>query len=312
MKAFIPYDVTDDMIVSSSIPEPAIDEPIWNNATTYAEFAQVSVISANSHQIFESLVAGNINNDPLTTNRDVLKEGAKWILKGKTNRHRMFEYNKGAPSVASSPLNLVIRPGKRIGAIALGGLKATILDLTVTNGIDGPVAYTLDGTLQDRKVSSPYEWCFARFSYISIISTFNIPPISDPVIYLTLTDPTGIVELGRFAFGEAVYIGNIQWSPIVDSDNYSTIEWDKFGEATFSPLPRKPAREYKVIFKNNRLEIIQKLEADANAQITFWSGMDDMESEFSQTLMMFGAYGNYQIDIGNLSESVLNISLKGV
>ena len=118
MKAFIPFVITDDMLISSSIAEPDTAEPAYDTAVTYAEFAQVSDIGTNKHDVYESLVSGNLNNP--------LSDKTKWILKGKTNRWRMFDYSQGNPSVAASPLTVVLRPGKRIDSFALE-LKASLV-----------------------------------------------------------------------------------------------------------------------------------------------------------------------------------------
>lgn len=67
MKAFIPIDITDARFVSSTIAEPDVSEPAWSSGTTYAEFDQVSVISADTHDVYESLQSSNLNHNPATS-----------------------------------------------------------------------------------------------------------------------------------------------------------------------------------------------------------------------------------------------------
>lgn len=302
MRAYIPYTITDSMIVSSSVTEPASNEPAYSATVTYAEGAQVSVITANSHLVYESLVAGNLNN-PVT---DI----TKWILKGNTNRWRMFDYNQGNPTVAPSPFTLVLMPGKRVDSLTLE-LKATTLEVNVNKGIGGPLVYTLDGFLQERKATNAYEYCFLPFSYRRMVTTNNIPPVTDPVITITLTDPSGFVEVSRLAVGQSTFLGNIKWSPIVDADNYSKIEWDQFGHASLTPVPSLPLNEHKVIFKNNRLDIVRRFRDEANGRAAVWSGMDDIQGDLSESLIIFGVYRSYQIEV-EPAESILNLSLKGI
>ncbi|MBY0474221.1 MAG: hypothetical protein K2Q13_04055 [Nitrosomonas sp.] len=304
MRAFIPITIIDSMLISSTVAEPDASEPAYDVATTYAELDQVSVVTTDSHLVYESLVAGNVGN-PVT-------DETKWILKGNTNRFRMFDYNQGMPSIGTSPMTVVLRPGRRIDSLMLDGLKASLLDITVRNGIDGDAAYTLDGYLLSRAVTTWYEYFFAPFIYTKTVATFQIPPVADPVIYLTLSDPSGLVELGRYATGQSIHIGDIEWNPIVDSDNYSEITWDEFGKATLTPVPSIPTNEHKILTKKSRLNAVRQFRDTANAKAVVWSGLDDMTSPYQESLVLFGVYRNFQIDISNQAEAVINLSLKGI
>ncbi len=305
MKAFIPIDITDAMLVSSTVAEPDAEEPSYNAATTYAEFAQASVITANSHLVYESLVSGNVGN-PVT-------DETKWILKGKTNRYRMFDWNQGNPSVGASPMTVVIRPGKRISAIMLEGLKASTVDITITDGIGGPVAFTLDGYLLVRQVTTYYEYFFAPFVYDKVVATFEVPPVTDPVITVTLTDPSGVIEVSRFATGLDTYLGAVEKSnPVVDSDNYSEITYDPFGHATLNPIPSIPTTDQKLFCKSSRLNVVRQFKDQANAKAVVWSGLDDIEHDYQEALVLIGVYQNFQIDLSDPNYPVINLTLKGI
>lgn len=304
MKAFIPIDITDAMLVSSTVAEPDGAEPAYNPATTYAEFAQVSVITMDSHLVYESLVSGNLGN--------AVTDKTKWILKGNTNRFRMFDWNQGNPSIGQSPMTVVIRPGKRIDALMLEGLKASMVDITIRNGTDGDVVFTLDGYLLERNVTTFYEFFFAPFIYIKSFATFEIPPIPDPVIYVTLSDPSGTVELSRLAVGQSTYLGPIQWNPVSDTDNYSEIERDKFGRATMTPIPSTPLAEVKLEPDANKTNMIRQFKEQANARAVVWSALDDIDSPYREALVVIGFYDNFRIDISNHEFTVIDLSIKGI
>ena len=312
MKAYIPIDITDEMLVSSSIAEPDVNEPLYDPEETYAEFDQVSVISKNSHQVFESLADNNLGNDPLTTNSDVLQENAKWILRGNTNRFRMFDWNQGDPSVSTSPMTIVIRPRDLIDAIMLDGLKATLLELTVKNGIDGDDVYTLDADLRERNATHFDEYFFEPFVQVKKLVTFKVPPVGDPVIYITLSDPSGIVELSRLAVGLSTYLGPIEWNPISDTDNFSEIEWDELGRAKLTPVPSIPLAEVKLQPNANKTNTIRQFKELANAKAAVWSALDDLDSPYRESLIIFGVYENFRIDISNKAFTTIDLSLKGI
>lgn len=305
MRAFIPVDITDSMLVSSTIAEPYASEPAWSAATTYAAGALVSVVAANSHLLYESLVGSNLNHPPATS-------PAHWILKSYTNRFRMFEWNQGDPSVAESPITVVLRPGKRIDAIFLDGMKATTLEIVVTNGPGGDVVFTLDAQLQTRTVSSFTEFYFTPFLYQKKLVTFDVPMVPDPVITITLSDPSGSVEVGRIACGLSTYQGNIKWNPVSDLENYSEIVWDDFGKATLTPVPSIPMTEQKVIVDIGRVNVVRNFRDSANAKAAVWSGLDDVDYGYTESLIIFGVYRSFRIDITNPSYAEVTLSLKGI
>lgn len=312
MRGTIPYAITDDMIVSSSIPEPAENEPTWGIDVTYDEFALVSVVTENSHLVYESLVSDNAGNNPQLTNSDVVPAvSAKWKYKYSTNRHRMFDYIKGDVSVAVSPFKLVLRPKKRVDTISFFDLQATYLDITVRDYGDPSAVYTLDGFLLERNVTSIYEYFFAPFVYVKKVATFNIPPIHDPIIEITLSDTSGLVEIGRLAVGQSTYLGAIQWNPVVDADNYSKIKWDEFGRAELTPIPSVPSNQQKIAVNAHRLNLVRQFRELSNAVPVVWSGLDDMEHRYTESLLIFGIYDSFQIVEVSDSFSELNLSIKG-
>ena len=304
MKAFIPLEITDNRFVSSTIDEPAPNELSWDDTVAYKEFDQVSVITANSHLVYESLTS-NTDKPPADSPND-------WILRGKTNRFRMFDMNQGNPSIGTSPMVVVIRPGQVINALAIE-LKATLMDVTVTDGIGGKVVYTIDGYLLDRHVTTYYQYFFAPFVYNKIVSSFSIPPVKDPVITMRLEDPSGTVEVSRFAVGNSIHLGATEnQNPTVDSDNYSKIEWDEFGKSTLTPVPSIPTTDQKIFLKSSRLNLIRQFREDSNATAAFWSALDDKKHDYAESLAIFGVYRNFQIDLTDPNIPVINLSLKGI
>ena len=307
MKAYVPFEITDDMVISSSIAEPDASEPEWSSAVTYVEGNSVSVIDTNSHLVYEALanVTANLNKPPATS-------PTFWIEKSKTNKFRMFDYNQGNPSVAQSPLTVVLRPGKRIDAITLD-LKAAEVDIAVKDGIDGDDVFTLNGYLLERNVTSFYEFFFAPFVYRKLVTTFQVPPVADPVIYLTLTDPSGVVEVDGFAVGLSTYLGAVQdTGPIADTDNYSEITTDDFGKTTFNPVPSVPKAELTLFAKANKTELIRQFKRESEAKIAVWSGLDDIENPYTQSLVLFGFHRSFPIDLSDRNIVVVRLSLKGV
>ena len=304
VKAFIPIDITDARFVSSTIAEPDTAEPAWNSGTNYAEFAQVSIITTDSHLVYESLQSSNLNHPPTTS-------PTWWILKSNTNRFRLFEWNRGFGSQGVSPLEVVIRPAKRINAVMLEGLTAKTAAIKVQDGIDGPVVLFASRDLLARHATTPYQWCFAPFVYDKTFATFEIPAVIDPVITMTLTDPSGLCEIGRFAVGMAIDLGEVEWNSVSESENYSEIEWDAFGKATLNPIPSQPTLELPVTADAISINRVRQFKELANAKAVVWSAMQSIEA-YREMHTLIGVYQRFKFTPLNHRILQIDLTLKGI
>lgn len=303
VKAFIPFDITDAMLVSSSITEPSAAEPAWNAGSTYAEFDRVSVVGANSHLVYESLVASNLNNPPATS-------PTKWILKSYTNRFRMFEWNRGLPSVGGSPQTTVLRPGKRINAIVLLGIKAANLEITVQDGVGGTVVYSVTKNLLARHAMTPYEIAFTPFIYDTVFATFDVPPVGDPVITVRLTHPDGVCELDRFCIGMATDIGEVEWDTVAEDENYSDITYEA-GAAVFAPVPNMPGLEMTLSIEAKRVDRALQFKNLSNGKAVVWSAMHRLDN-YRQMHVMIGPYQRFRFTAQNHRLSQINLRIRGI
>ena len=126
-KVLIPETITDSMLTSSSIAEPAASgEDAYNSGTTYAIGDTVSVISTNEHNLYRSLQNSNTGNTPVP----LPGESAWWLHIGKTNRWNIFDLATNYKSSGSSPVTYTITPGVRFDSFAVGA-GADFAKLTV-------------------------------------------------------------------------------------------------------------------------------------------------------------------------------------
>lgn len=302
MRATIPIEVTDSMIVSSTIPEPFIDEPEYSSATTYAVDAKVTV----GHDVYVSLESGNTGNNPLTS--------SKWKYIYKSNKYRMFDFKSGIPSsVSDSSMMLVIRPGKRIDSIILGGLKADRAEIIVKRSDTNEVVYELDVTLRKRNVTTWWEYLFAEFEQQRILSTYQIPPIADPIVQITLYSNSQSIEIERLGFGLSFYLGAVQKvSPIVDTEDFSIIQRDSFGRATLEPRPGIPTAKVKIATRANRLNAVLDFKLKSGGKIVAWSGLDDIVHNYSEPLAFFGFHQEFTADLSDEGFAQIDLFLEGV
>lgn len=303
VKALFPLEITDAMLLSSSVAEPDVAEPAWSSATTYAEFAQVSVITANSHLVYESLAAGNYGHAPAAS-------PDWWILKSYTNRWRMFEFNRGTASQGVSPLTIVLRPGSRINAVMLFGLTAANITLTVQSGIGGAVVLSIDKNLLARNAMTPYEWAFLPYVYDKSFAIFDVPPVADPVVTITLTHPGGACGVERLGTGMTTDLGEVEWESAIEDENYSDITYES-GKAVLTPAPNWPGLEMTLEVRPNRLNRILQFKELANGRAVMWSAMQNL-SDYEQMHMMLGPYQRFRLISKNHRQVVFNLKIRGI
>ncbi|SFK91942.1 hypothetical protein SAMN05216302_10219 [Nitrosomonas aestuarii] len=304
VKAYIPIEITDARFVSSTIAEPDPAEPEWLPGGTYNTGEDVSVIATDSHLVFQSLVDGNNGNPPATS-------PTKWILKGKTNRFKMFDWNKATPSVGASPVTVVVRPGRVINAITLEGIKATNAKITVQNGIGGTVVLSIDKNLLARHATNTYEYFYAPFVYDEVLSTYDVPPVADPVVTITLTDPSGTCELGRFATGQAINLGEVEWDTVSEDENNSGVTFDDFGYAELNPVPSNPQLDMEIELESKRVNRVRQFKRQANAKAVVWSGMQDVDA-YREMHTIIGVYQRFEMTARNHKYAKFDLSLKGI
>lgn len=121
MKLLRPYTITDSNL-TSNVPENDAGE--YSATATYG--AGEVVISSTLHRKYESLVADNTGN--------ALDDVSKWLDLGPTNRWAMFDTKNGTATTAASPIDIDVLVDGRADGLALLGLDATSVTVTMTAG----------------------------------------------------------------------------------------------------------------------------------------------------------------------------------
>tara|TARA_R110000822_G_scaffold3317_1_gene14747 strand:+ start:3712 stop:4959 length:1248 start_codon:yes stop_codon:yes gene_type:complete len=125
MQIIKPVTVTNAILTSSTVPETDYAE--WNAASTYAVGDKVIVIGV-THKIFESLTAGNINQNP------VGGDGTQWLTLGATNRWKAFDQKIADQVIKQDSINYVFGSyNSNVTSLALFNLLGISTNVTVTD-----------------------------------------------------------------------------------------------------------------------------------------------------------------------------------
>jgi hypothetical protein len=300
-----PLTITDAMLTSSTVAEPdsGAGEAAWNSGTTYA--ANDRVIRTTTHRIYESKAGGNLNHDPATDTTETY-----WLDVGPTNRWAMFDLLRNTGTTDGSPLTVVITPGARIDAIAVVGIEADSISISMTSSAVSVYSYTED--LRTRETLDWYDYFFGEFEQKSAVALFDLPPYTNGVITVTLTRATGDCTCGGVVLGQSVDLGSTIHGAENDALNFSKVERDDFGTATLVQRRTIPKTNQQTRIAKLAVNKALKVRQDLNAMPALWSGLDDATSGYFEPLLILGIYKRFTISMDQPEDALISLELEEV
>ena len=287
---------------SSSVAEPDAGETEWNPATNYAVGA-IAILGAR-HRKYERIIAGTTATSPHL-------DSTNWDDVGATNRWAMLDLYSNQQTVTAGPLVLTIAPGKRIDSVCLVGLAASTAKIEV---FVGGVLYYTTGAVNtlNRNTISWSTYLFGGFSFKSTLVKFDIPPVANATVVITLTGST--VKCGGVVAGMSVYLGRAQYSATNSALNFSKIDRDDFGTlATLVPRRSVPKLEVDTEVPRVYINAIRAVRDELNAVPALYSGLDDLTDEdYFEALLILGIYREFTIDVAYVDEAKISLQLEGI
>lgn len=267
-----------------------VTEVAYNSGATYGLGDRV--ISTAWHRMYESLQINNVGK-PLPVPPET--ETDWWLEVGTTNRYASVDAARNTQTIAASPLTLSISPGQRINSIAVMGMEADSLTITMVNA--GSTVYSKTFDLRLRRVRNAYEYAFRPFDLQRSVVQFDLPPFFNATINLTLTRSTGIVKLGSVTVGNFVYLGRHLTDAENDSLNFSEINRDKYGTATLKPIRSLPVTTQTCLIEKRYVNDLLDARQLLDAVVAVYSGLDDRgSSDWFEAFLIQGVYKRFTIN----------------
>lgn len=321
-----PIEITDAVLTSSSVAEDDAIE--WTAAGGYSGGQRV--ISRATHRVYESLIARNIGNDPLTTT------GA-WLDVGSTNRWAMFDQAIGSTTSADSPISVTLRPGPKTTGLAIldttaasvrvqasgydrmiaitdGSGAALFLDLVIPAG--GSVTITLNprGKAAQREPwddgtawADTVDWR----DTIAGTATAESPAWNDTTGWKDTTgwqdagSNDGTVSIGTLLIGTLRPLGITEGSASSGITDYSRRETDDFGELAIVPRAWSKRMAAKALIRTDAVDQVVGRVAAVRALPSLWLGDASMDS-----LTVYGFFKEFSVEVGE-TLSKLSLSIEG-
>lgn len=310
MKIIIPELITDDTLVSSTIPETDYAE--WSSLTTYArgDF----VISTTSHTVYRSLTDANLDNDPDLEQiaiADPLIEDpdpVNWQVISATNRWKMFDQKPSVRAVQASEIEVVLIPDGLISGVAGFGVKASTVVVSVV--YDSVEVYQNTLVMQDDTiVATWWDYFFAPISLLTEFVLVDVPPYSGAEITITLTGG-GDVECGQIVVGETRTIGETVFGGTsFNGLDFSFVQQDEFGDLTTVQRAATRVSNYEVVIPSGYLlgfdNLMRSLRGGTAA---VWVGLEDPK----RAAVNYGFYRDYRSVYQTVDISLVNLQIQGI
>ena len=236
----VPLAITDAMLTSSTVAEPAAGETAWVSAGNYVVGDRR--IRVATHREYECDVAH--------TGITILPEDdpTRWRDIGPTLRWAMFDNTVSTVTSSTTSLTVVVEPGF-FNASALYGLTGSNVSVTVKDAPAGATIYSYSGAL-DGPYSDWYDWLFGPYRQKTKLVLSGIVPYPDAELTITVSAATGAaVGIGMCCIGDMRPLilgdwGGMKYGAKAEPIDSSYIKDDGFGNLTIKK--RRSATDMRV------------------------------------------------------------------
>jgi len=294
-KAVKPLVITPALLISTTAVETYAE---YNNATSYA-LGNIVTIAA-TQRMWECIQGPSLGNPPATS-------PLYWTDIGPSNVGAMFDSEISTQTSAATTLTVVIKPGL-CNSLALFNLEGQTLDVTVRDGLAGPVVYSYSTTLDGTVISDWYQYYFEPFVQLAEVVLTDLPPYSDAHITITIT-ATGTAKCGQVVLGTFYDLGGTEYGATAGIIDYSRKATSALGVTSFERRAYSKRVSMRMMIDNAQLNKVQQVLADLRATPCAWIGTD---VEGYEPLTLFGFYKDFSIDVAYPTRSYCSIEIEGL
>lgn len=298
-----PYMSVDDSAIIHAVPPVGSQHPNYQSGKNYV--LGETAYSPVTHFEYESLQNNNQGNNP----DDRANHSDKWLRLGAGNIHRLFDRRTGQLCSHSGEISVTLRPGAIVDAIALFGMEASQLSITVTDPIEGEVYSMAQNLVAPLSQSGMWHWLFEPVRRTKKILITGLPAYGTAEVTIRLTAPNNsTVKCGEIVPGRATVIGDGEWDFTIGGDDYSVMEFDSFGVGEYAPGGYNDYLDIDARLPTHSAEAIKELFASVRGQPIVLAGEDTGR----YGTLVYGLCQQPRIKLRNSKFSKMNIEMRGL
>lgn len=269
----------------------------WNAGTNYALNAEI--IDAN-RVIWRSMLAGNVGNDPATTN-------GKWQNRGVENRLRMFDASLGTSTENANLIEFTITPGRVVTDIQFLGLNAYSVQVTMTDPVNGALFDSGEQLMLKPSGNSHWGYFFNPIERESKLLISGLPAYTGASITVRIRNQGGTASCAEVVLGRAVWLGNTQWRPSIGFDDWSQKGRDPWGGWKANQGAYSDRLKLQVLVQGTQYERTRNLILPYRAKPVVWFGARGFN-----VLTTYGYITGFEQVLVNHGISDCNLTIEGL
>ncbi|MDD0814290.1 hypothetical protein PSQ39_06570 [Curvibacter sp. HBC28] len=249
MNILIPLQITDSMLASCTVAEPAAGETAWA-AGTFAIGDRR--IRTSTHRIYECVAAVSGSTPPEN-------DPTHWLDAGPTARWAAMDTYISTQTTATTSVSFVLRPGF-FDAVALYGLTGTTLQITLKDAPGGTVVKSATVLLEEDPLDW-WDWAFGPRRALTKFFLKGLTPYADPELTITVSSGTGEpVGIGMIVVGSLTPMvdsstwGGTQQGASASPQTFSYIKVDEFGNTSIVKRRAATDMQFKVAMPRERAD----------------------------------------------------------
>lgn len=306
MNVIPPLDLTaSSRITSTNVSEPSAGETAWATSTAYV-VGDVRIRAA-THRKYRCLVDHTSPASTPTPENDP----TRWADAGPTNAYAMFDTLRNTASERTSPITVVLTPGRRVNALALLGLQAQSVTVSVTSVLGGGTVYSSTIALQTRDTAGWRDYLFGVFRLRKAVALFDLPLYTDAIITVTISHATAAVKCGALVLGMSENLGSAELRATSDVLNFSTVDRAADGTATLTQRRNVPVTKQRTFFDKALVPKLVRLRDDLNAVPAVWATTSD-EGGYFEAFLILGFHRRFLISADHPMHATADFEIEEV
>lgn len=274
----------------------------YASGTTYSKDNFVSAVSAEDGLVHEYKSVADANTG------NALTDSTWWVDLGPCNRDAMFDARTSTVTTGAGAITVNVAPNAYFDTIAVLNVRdATSVVISVDR--DGVNLFS-DTTSLTEDVASWFDYFFSDIGDQTTKYIWN-PEIfyADANISLTVNGSSPI--LGLLMVGRAKELGLTEYGASVSIEDYSTKETDQWGRTYLLERGYADRASVKMVLPSGQVDSVRKALADLRATPALYD-MNNSDDILYDSLVIFGKYDDFSVDIAYHSFSYCSLSLTGL
>ena len=165
--------------------------------------------------------------------------------------------------------------------------------------------------LNTREVFDAYTYYYEPFSTRPTKTAFDIPPVSDVIVTVTLTAPAGNCKIGGLTLGTNIYLGKLLKPASNTGISFSTVSRDMYGSTAL--VKRKMLRKISgtLLLDGFRVDKVLDARELLDAEPALYTGVDE-DGDWTGAMTIVGVHQQFDIGTSPGNEALIPFSAEEI